>query len=188
MRLVMAMVLAGLVALPLTASAQAGEEHSLSFWHDEALKIALFSSSPAPSSEPAPEEPALQLKLDDAGVEVVPSPPRTFDGYTLEEMEVRVRRARLGLGFSVVATTVVGPLLIFVGFTASFYEEPGSRTALPPAAFATGSILMLGGIVGMAVSGSELRRRKRDRDTLREAHYRRPRRVQWDLAQSRVVF
>ena len=37
----------------------------------------------APSSESAPEEPALQLKVDDAGVDVVPSPPRTAYGYTL---------------------------------------------------------------------------------------------------------
>jgi cytochrome c biogenesis protein CcdA len=243
--------------VPQSASAQAGEEGA--------------------TSEPASVEPALQLKLDSAGVDVVPSPPRTADGYTLEEMERRkrrarigllstagvslagmglviagarvsntqpssddkpanalkfsgvallvagiagmvvsgialktrrrqldryepapeytleeterrVRRARLGLGFSVVATTVVGPLLIFVGFAASFYEEPGSPSGLAPAAFATGFILTLGGIVGMGVSGSKLRRRKRDRDRLLEAHYGRPRRVQWDLAQSRLVF
>ena len=63
MRLVLAMVLAGL-ALPLSANAQAAEE--------------------LPS-----EEPALQLKLDDAGVEVAPTPPRTADGYTLEEIPNR---------------------------------------------------------------------------------------------------
>jgi hypothetical protein len=40
----------------------------------------------------------------------------------------------------------------------------------------------------MGVSGSKLRRRKRDRDRLQEAHYEGPRRVQWDPAQSRIVF
>jgi hypothetical protein len=38
-----------------------------------------------------------------------------------------------------------------------------------------------GGVAGMIASGILLRRRKRDRDRLRY-------RVQWDLAQSRVVF
>ncbi len=65
---------------------------------------------PAPSSEPAPEEPALQLKLDSAGVDVVPSPPRTADGYTLEEMERRVMLAKLGVGVSAVPI-FVGALL-----------------------------------------------------------------------------
>jgi hypothetical protein len=54
--------LLALVAAPLSASAQAGEDDPV-------------SGEPSPSSEPAPEEPALQLRLDDAGVEVVPSPP-----------------------------------------------------------------------------------------------------------------
>ena len=162
--------------VPLSASAQGGEEG------------ATFEQN---LQEPAPEEPALQLKLDDAGVEVVPSPPRTADGYTLEEMDVRVRRARLGLGFSAVATTVVGPLLIFVGAAASFgscSSEPCSPDPLVPALYAAGALVTVGGLVGMGVSGSKLRRRKRDRDRLRQAHYGRPPRVQWDLAQSRLVF
>ena len=40
----------------------------------------------------------------------------------------------------------------------------------------------------MIVTGSMLGVRKRERRRLQEAHYERPRRVQWDLAQSRVVF
>jgi len=58
---------------------------------------------PASSSEPASEAPALQLKLDAAGLDVAASGPRTADGYTLEEMDVRVRRARIGLGVSLIA-------------------------------------------------------------------------------------
>jgi hypothetical protein len=68
--------------LPLNASAQAGEADTTS---EPNLQ------EPAPSSEPATEQPALQLKLDDAGVEVVP----TADGfYILEPTELRVKRAR----------------------------------------------------------------------------------------------
>jgi len=53
------------------------------------------------------------------------------------------------------------------------------------AAFVIGEILSIGGVAGMIASGILLRRRKRD---LREAHYGAPHRVQWDLAQSRLVF
>jgi len=73
-------LLAGLAALPLSASAQAVDEGTEPNVEE-----------PAPTSEPAPEEPALELKLDVAGVEVAPSPPRTPEGYTLEEMELRKR-------------------------------------------------------------------------------------------------
>ena len=71
-------VCALLGTLPRSASAEADEE-------------------PVPSSETASEEPALQLELTPAGVDIAPSPPRTDDGYTLEEMDVRVRRAKIGL-------------------------------------------------------------------------------------------
>jgi hypothetical protein len=65
----------------------------------------------APPSEPALEEPALQLQLDDSGV--VPPPQRTPDGYTLEEMELRAKRAKIGLGVSA-ASLVVGGVLVGV--------------------------------------------------------------------------
>jgi hypothetical protein len=113
MRLAMVMLLG--VSLPLSASAQAGEAATAS---EENLQ------EPAPPSEPAPEEPALQLKLDDAGVDVVPSPPRTVDGYTLEEIELRIRRARIGL-LSTTGVLVVGAALSLVG--AGTYVVPSSR-------------------------------------------------------------
>ncbi len=141
-------VLAGLVALPLSASAQAGEAATTS---EPNLQ------EPAPSSEPATEQPALQLKLDDAGVEVVPSPPRTFpDRYT--EMRLRVRRAKIGLGVSAVVM-VVGTALAFGGGAASIcLSEPCSRaTGLT----ITGSIMAAGGAAGMVASGILLGVRKR---------------------------
>jgi hypothetical protein len=61
-------------------------------------------ASPVSVGAQAEEEPALQLQLDDAGVEVTPYfpgtatySPGTVDGYTLEEMDRRVQRARAGL-------------------------------------------------------------------------------------------
>jgi hypothetical protein len=137
-----------LVALPQSASAQAGEADTAS---EQNLQ------EPTPSSEPAPEEPALQLKLDSAGVEVVPSPPRTFpDRYT--EMRLRVRRAKIGLGVSAVVM-VVGTALAFGGGAASIcLSEPCSRaTGLT----ITGSIMAGGGAAGMVASGILLGVRKR---------------------------
>jgi len=102
-----------LAALPSGASAQAGEEHSLSFWHDEALKIALSSISPAPSPETAPEEPALQLKLDAAGVEVTPTPEGFYIVEPTEGEERLRRRRRRAIGLGVGLTVVV----VLVGFS-----------------------------------------------------------------------
>ena len=157
--------------VPLSTNAQAGEP-------GETTEPNL--QEPAPSSEPATEQPALQLKLDAAGVDVVPSPPRTTDGYTFEEMELRVQRAKVGLGFSAVFF-VVGVALATAGGVSIL-------TAETSALLSAGLVLAAGGSVGMIASGILLRKRKRDRDSLREAHHGKPRRVQWDLARSRLVF
>jgi hypothetical protein len=173
----------GLAALPMSATAQDATESATP---------GPSAEEPAPASEPAPEEPALKLQLDDTGVGVVPSPPRTPDGYTLEEMEVRVRRAKIGLGSSAAALFAGG---MFVGFAIGgawsdpcFFEECGPVPKRYVAYAWTGMALSVGGFAGMVASGILLRRRKRDRDSLREAHYGTPRRVQWDLARSRLVF
>ena len=199
MRLVLVMLLAGLAAVPLSVSAQAGEEgadvkstRSAFAFIPEHLKQRLpqHRHKPAPPSEPAPEEPALELKLDDAGVGVVPSPPRTPEGYTLEEMELRVKRARTGLYVSA-GVYVIGLAVAIPGATGDCgyvywgYATPPARC--DPLLYG-GTVLSLFGVVGMITSGVLLRRHKRDRDWLRQAHYGTPRRVQWDLARSRLVF
>ena len=140
-----------------------------------------------PSSEPASEEPALQLKLDSAGFEVAPSPPRTADGYTLEEMDVRVRRAAIGIGSSA-AAFLVGGILVASGLGGACSWGGGAEREKCDRRAYAGTALAAGGAVGMIVTGSMLGVRKRERRRLQEAHYERPRRVQWDLAQSRVVF
>jgi hypothetical protein len=121
-------VLAGLVASPQSMSAQAAEEGTT---EEQSVQDAAPSSEPVPEepaplsesaseepvpqSEPAPEEPALQLKLDDAGVEVASRPSQTFNGYTLEEMKLRVKRAKIGLGVSA-AVTVAGVVPLVLGY------------------------------------------------------------------------
>ena len=176
-------VCALVAALPQSASAQDAEEGAAAESNLE---------EPAPSAWPAPEEPALQLQLDDAGVGVVPSPPRTPDGYTLEEMDVRVRRAKIGLGSSAAALFAGG---MFVGFgiggawsDSCFFEECAPVPKRYVAYVWTGTALLVGGFAGMVASGILLGRRKFDRDWLRQADYATPRRVQWDVARSRLVF
>jgi hypothetical protein len=171
-----------LLASPLGVSAQTEKEvgSRLERWHPEAF---------VDPTKPAPE-PSLQLELDSAGVDVTPSPPRTPDGYTLEEMDVRVRRAGIGVGVSVTAM-VVG-LAVSGGAAASsvcISFDPTMPCPPPPtAAIGIGMAMMVGGLGGTIASGILLRRRKRERDRLKEAHYGTPRRVQWDLTQSRLVF
>ncbi|MBW2381175.1 MAG: hypothetical protein JRG70_16790 [Deltaproteobacteria bacterium] len=151
-----------LAALPQSASAQAGEEHSLSFWHDEALKTALFSSSPLSTSE----------------------------GYALglEEMELRVRRARIGL-LSTVGVTAAGVVLFGAGAARSrSSEDLDVLSRKNGALLISGMSLMISGAVGMIASGIVLGLSKAELRSLQEADYGRPRRVQWDLARSRVVF
>jgi len=268
-----ACVLAALAALPLSVSAQAAEEGATS-------KPSAEESTP--SAEPTPEEPALQLKLDDAGVEVVPSgyvemklrqrvskarawliatgvvtaigvpmlalgatydrrqppsegfdldfsgavlatvggimvfggvfgmavsggtlgaskrklrsleqahygiPARTRRGYTLEEAELRLKRARIGLGVSA-GISVLGVALLIPGVVGECRATYSTPPRCDPLTI-TGATFITAGVVGMIMTGFLSLRRTRDRDWLRPAHYGTPRRVQWDLARSRLVF
>ena len=143
-------VCALLGTLPRSASAEADEE-------------------PVPSSEKSSEEPALQLGLTPAGVDIAPSSPRTDDGYTLEEMDVRVRRAKIGLGSSA-AVLFAGGMFLGFGMSGDCGLEFcfGECTPQPKRCGAfvwTGTALSVGGFAGMIASGILLHRRKRDRDS-----------------------
>ena len=170
-----------LAVLPLSVSAQGGEEGAASEPIAEER-----SSEPAPSPETA-EEPALQLKLDAAGVEVVPSQPRTAKGYTLEEMERRVMLAKLGVGVSAVPIFVGALLAASTAFSPLTPRTPEEQTSDRRLQY-TGVALAAGGAASMVAMGIVLGVRKRKLRSLQEAQYGRPHRVQWDLAQSRLVF
>jgi hypothetical protein len=184
MRLILAMMLAALVALPLSAGAQAAEEGATPEPSAE---------EPAPSAEPAPEEPALQLKLDAAGLDVAPSPQRTPDRYTLKEMKLRVKRAAFGFGFSG-AVFFTGAVLVMSPFIRCDMIGGWTKTC-DRLAYAGIAVVSAGAVATIAtgilygVRNRKLRRRKRrEWDTFRHTHSGTPRRVQWDLARSRLVF
>jgi hypothetical protein len=168
MRYLVGFVFLALVAVPLSVSAQAGEEGATSEQHLQ---------------EPSPEKPALQLRLDDAGVEVVPSPPPTVDAYTLET-QLRVKRAKIGL-WSTAGATVLGGVMIGASWQCMSGRTFEDACWGP---FLSGAVIGFSGGVGMIVTGALLGVRKRKLRELQQAHYGTPRRVQWDLAQSRVVF
>jgi hypothetical protein len=114
MRLVLAMVFAVLVALPLSASAQAEES-------EEAPKQAV-EQEPASPAEPSAEEPvrgvrrwhpeaftdpskpasepALKLEVDSTALEVTPTAPPTLEELERQEKKKRRRRA-IGIGVGV---------------------------------------------------------------------------------------
>lgn len=153
-----------LVASTLSVSAQ-----------DEGATSKPSEEDAPPSSESASEEPSLQLKLDDAGVGVVPPPPRRPDGYTLGEMEVRLKRAKIGLGVSVgVAGAGVAILMVasLVALGQWGKDEPFDRAET---AILTGGVLLSAGVVGIATAGGILAHRKRKLRRLREDHYHRTR-------------
>ena len=139
------------VAVALTASSLGVSARNT----DEGTSSEGAAQGPALTSEPTSEEPALQLRLDEAGVEVEPS-----------------QRA------SIAAAAKRRPL-----------ESPGLVEFRPGAvAAAVGAILGAAGAIGMIVTGATLGSRKRQLRQLEQAHDGTPRRAQWDLARSRLVF
>ena len=169
--------LPALVASPLSVSAQDALETTPAEPDVEA---------PPPSPTAAPEEPALQLKLDDAGVEVTPTPPRTFEGYALEEPEVRVKRARTWFyvsGGLVGAGLVMAMVAGLVSVAQWGKDKPFDRAE---AALAAALAISSAGVLGVVVAGGIMVHRKRK--ARKYGHCETPRRVQWDLARSRLVF
>jgi hypothetical protein len=141
----------------------------------------------ATASEPNLQEPALQLKLTPAGVDVVPSPARTVDGYTLEEMETRVRLAKVGVGVSAVPI-FVGAVLAVSTITSPLEPRTPEEQTSDRRTLYAGAALAAGGAAAMIATGGLLAHRKRKRNRLQEAYHGRPHRVQWDLKTSRLVF
>jgi hypothetical protein len=162
----------GVVPLPRNASAQAAE-------HSEATEQAVDEE---PSPEPAGEEGSPSLEYADPGS----NPPNIkwgLDWSLHEDMDPAVRRARIGLITSAAVLAVGGALFgisyIDIGFTPRRWVDPVRIT---------GVTLMAGGAAGMIATGALLGVRKRKLREPQEAHYGTPRRVQWDLARSRLVF
>ena len=165
--------------LPLSANAQ-----------DEAATSEPTLEEPAPSSDPISGEPALRLELDDDSVKLSASSVWEDERHMREVAEPRARKARAWL-IATGGLTAIGVTLVALGATYDSRQPPSQDFDLDftGAGLATaGGILVAGGVVGMAASGAKLAQSKRKLRSLEQAHYGRPRRVQWDLETLRVVF
>jgi hypothetical protein len=167
-----------ILAAPLSAGAQIGEEPRQPPPQEPALEL-------------RPDQPELQLKVDDAGVGVVQPPPRTPDGYTLEEIEARIKRAKIGLGVS--AGIYALAMGLAIGGIACANNAPTDDfiSVVPGRCYGlylSGGFIGMGGLIGMIISGVRLAKNKRNRDWLRRAQYGRRQPIQWSLARSERVF
>jgi len=154
--------------------------------------------SPRPHLSQHPKSPRNRLSRLHRGLSVgtsthSPSPSGTEDGYTLEEMEGAVERHRRGLIISSVFFGVgVGALAGSIAWGP--HAECGDDDTwfcIPPGPMFVGTFggaMAIGGLVGMALKGTRLNKSRSELRKLKEARYERPPRVQWDLAQSRLVF
>lgn len=157
-----------LVASPWSVSAQAGEEGA------------------------NPEQP---ISAPAAGTEVPDV--ETLSRRAIEHHETRSaqhtktpdqQRARSGL---IASSVIVAAGAAMVGGGVAVGRNTDELSGLGPAVGLSfvGGALMVGGIIGIGISGRRLSIAKRkQRDRTRETDDRRPRRAQWDVARSRLVF
>ncbi len=152
-------------------------------WHPEAF---VDPAKPASSSQGPSEEPVLKLEVDSAGLGVTPSAPWTVDGDTLEEARLSMRGPRAGVIIS--SIVLAGGFAAIAGGVVALNRQD-DLDAIGSAAVATtfGLLMVIGGTVGVAISGRNLDAAKREMK-LREAQSHRSRRIQWDLRTSRLVF
>jgi hypothetical protein len=132
------------------------------------------------TTEP-PAQPTAEIRY------VTARPPPTVDGYTLEELNVRIRRARIGL-YATTGLTVVGIPLMIVGAQRclAVTDCGGTYRRLAGA----GAIIATLGGTGMLVTAIMLGVRKGKRRALERGmrFHSSERRIEWDLATARVVF
>ena len=154
---------------------------------------------PATRLPPLSEGSWLRLELDFAGVRVVPMPPSKLElvpppKLELDSagMEVRVRRAKIGIGVSTVPILVGGIIAISSEFVGGFdfWVEPRTpeEEVTRRRVLGIGIAFMGVGAASMIATGILLGVRKRKLRRFQEVADLGHRRVQWDLAQSRLVF
>jgi hypothetical protein len=168
------LLLVVLVGSVRSASAQAGEKGETP---EPNLEEPV--SSPAPETEAPNIDTLSQRAIEHYEIQ-----------YGKPRMEVRVKGARTGLAVS--AGVGVLSIALSGGWIACVNRKPSSPTDLfPPecnALLGAGFVLGLASAVGMITSGAILGVRKRKLRELQQAQGTTPRRVQWDLGRSRLVF
>ena len=179
---------------PLSATAQAGED---------AASAEPKAEAPVLSSEPARDEGGLsprvqkrtrrnwdpntyELRRDSSGVSGSAPPPRR------EQMDTRVLEYRRGLiGSSIILAAGAGCVAGTMVATRNFECDDTESLCLNGGRIAgvtLGSLVMIGGVIGMAVSGSKMAGRKQELRKLQDAKNSSSHRIQLDPHTSHFVF
>jgi len=188
MRYVVASVLA-LVALPLSASAQAGEEGATS--EPDQQEPALSDHSPGHEGGLSPRLHKRTQRNWDPSAYDVRSDPRPRIQYTSAPQKPTRPKLAPGIGLGVsIASLVGGAAMVSVGvfqrYCISFGEEACETPKSSGVLIGTGAALTVFGFIGTIVSGIAFRDSEGAR--VKAPSQGNARRVQWDRAQSRVVF
>ena len=114
-----------------------------------------------------------------------------IDGYTMSEVDQRIRRARIGL-FASTGAFVAGLALVVGGVTQCETESGTDSISCNRAGtglLGAGYPLFLGGVVGMITTGAMLGvRNRKKRELERRIRNLTQRRLRWDVTSSRFVF
>ena len=198
---IVASVLAGLVALPVSASAQ-GDKESTSAepsaekpaQSTETHRSWLERSHPEAFVDPTKPAsgPALKLGVDSGGLEVTPAERLTPLELRIQVVDAQLFRSRAGLIVSAVALALGGGVIVGSVYALN-HEDPDSDALTlinvgPGVGILFGAAIGLGGLLGVAISGARLPQHKRELHRLQELERGTAHRVQWDLQTSRLVF
>jgi len=181
-KLAVAAMLAGLWALPQSASAQPDEE---------GMTPEPNLQEPAPSTEPSREEGGLSPRVrkrtrqqwDPSVYDVQPTSRRrtpTHPGLA----------PGIGLGVSV-AAFAGGIAMVAIGMSEKIcisFGEPCSEPAWAGPVLGTGVFLMIGGVAGIIASSIALRDTARERTSSKAPSHRKARRAKGDSRSTRLVF
>jgi len=179
-------MLAGMWALPQSASAQPGEEGTTP---EPTLQ------EPTPSAEPPSKEGGLSPRVrkrtrkqwDPSVYDVQPTSKRKTRRPTSRQKPPKNPKQAPGIGLGISLAAFGGGIAMAAIGTSELicisFGEPCSAPVL-----ATGVLLMIGGLAGIIASSIELARTTGHRTSSTAPNHRKGRRAKWDSKTSRLVF
>ena len=180
-----ASLIVGSLCAWVPSHAQGSEETPLEAPPQEAAP-----SGEGPASQQTPREELPPPGPSWAGY-VRPGGPILIDGYTMSEVDLRIRRARIGL-FASTGAFAAGLALVVGGVTQCENETGTDNITCNRAGtglLGAGYPLFIGGVVGMITTGAILGvRNRKKRELERRIRNLTQRRLRWDVISSRFVF
>jgi len=188
LKLAVAAMLAALCGLPESATAQLAEEGATP--EPNLQEPALSDHSPGDEGGLSPRLRKRTQRNWDPSAYDVRDDPRPRIQYTSAPQKTARPKLAPGIGLGVSIASLVGGLaMMSVGVSQRICISFGEPCYVPSSSsvlIGTGAGLMVGGLIGTIVSSVALKDSERAR--AKTPSQRNARRVQWDPAQSRVVF